>query len=151
MAATNYKNSMTVPASPAAVFSALTTGIAVWWSEDYNGAAAKVGDEFTVRFTGRNTISMRITELVPNKKITWLCTDFYIDVPVELEDKKEWIGTKVIWEISKEGDSTKLDMVHEGLTPVFECWQFCEGGWNRYVGSLKNVLEGGIGVGHKAA
>lgn len=151
MVAIDYKNSQTVHASPEAVFSALTKGITEWWSEDYDGAAAKVGDEFTVRFTGKNAITMRIEALVPNKKITWLCTDFYIDVPVHLEDKKEWIGTKVIWEISADGDSTKLDMVHEGLTPLFECWQFCEGGWNRYVGSVKQVVEGETGVGHKVA
>ena len=142
---------MAVNASPEAIYSTLTEGVPVWWSQDFKGASAKVGDEFTVRFTGQNMIRMRITELVPNKKVTWLCTDFYIDVPVHLEDKKEWIGTQVIWEISTEGGSTRLDMTHDGLTPEFECWQFCEGGWNRYVASVKQVVEGEPGLGHKVA
>ena len=52
MTTTDYKSSLAVQAPPEAIFSALTTGIAAWWSEDYSGAAAKVNDEFTVKFQG---------------------------------------------------------------------------------------------------
>lgn len=146
MVGTDYKNSMAVSSTPDVVFSALTTGITAWWSDDYSGAAAKVNDEFTVRFKGRNLIKMRIAEMVPNSRITWECVDFYIDVP-DVDDKKEWIGTKVFWEI---GDG-RLDFKHEGLTPAFECFKYCEGGWAHYLGSLKQLLDGGLAEPHKKA
>lgn len=147
MVGTDYKNSMAVNSTPGVVFSALTTGIPAWWSEDYSGAATKVNDEFTVRFKGKNAISMRIVEIVPNRKITWECVDFFIDVTPELHDKKEWIGTKVFWEI---GDG-RLEMKHEGLTPAFECYKFCEAGWTQFLGSLQQMLNGGAAMPHKAA
>jgi uncharacterized protein YndB with AHSA1/START domain len=146
MTTTDYKSSMTVQASPEAIFSALTTGIAAWWSEDYSGAAAKVNDEFTVKFQGKNLINMRVTELVPNKKVTWTCLNFFIDVDAPIDDRSEWIGTKVFWEISP----SKLDMLHEGLTQEFECYSFCSAGWVQFLGSLKDLLNGGAGSPYKA-
>ncbi|MRG45530.1 hypothetical protein GFS24_10415 [Chitinophaga sp. SYP-B3965] len=146
MVATDYKNSMAVSVTPDVVFSAITTGIQEWWSEDYSGTAAKVNDEFTVRFKGRNLIKMRVAAMVPNSKVTWECVDFYIDVP-DVEDKKEWIGMKVFWEIGP----SSLVMTHEGLTQEVECFKYCEGGWAHYLGSLKQLLDGGVGNPYKAA
>ena len=145
MTTTDYRNSMAVQATPEVIFSALTTGIVEWWSENYSGAAAKVNDEFTVKFQGKNLITMRVTELVPNKKITWTCQNFFIDVDAPIQDKSEWIGTKVYWEIGP----SKLDMVHEGLTPEFECYSFCSAGWEQFLGSLKDLLNGGAGMPYK--
>lgn len=146
MVATDYKYSMAVPATPEVVFAALTTGISAWWSEDYSGAAAKTGDEFTVKFQGKNLIHMRVTEIIPDKRVVWTCVNFYIDVNAPIHDKSEWIGTKVYWEISP----SKLDMLHEGLTPAFECYNFCEQGWIQFLGSLKGLLDGGQGSPYKA-
>lgn len=142
----DYKKSIIVSSSPEVVFAALTTGIASWWSEDYSGAAAKVNDEFTVKFQGKNLINMRVTEIVPNKKIVWTCVNFYIDVDAPIEDRSEWIGTKVFWEISP----SKVDFLHEGLTPAFECYTFCESGWNHFLGSLQEMLNGGEAKPYKA-
>lgn len=58
----------------------------------------------------------------------------------------EWTGTKVIFEITSEGNETKLTFTHEGLVLQIECYMACMPAWTEYIQhSLKQLVETGTG------
>lgn len=114
-----------------------------WWATNFEGSAKNLGDVFTVRF-GETYVTFKITEAILGKKVTWLVTDSYL--PWQ-NDKTEWTDTKVVFEISRGNNATKIDMTHIGLTPEVECFENCQAGWNHYIQkSLFKFMEEGQGV-----
>ena len=67
-------------------------------------------------------------------KVVWLTLDSNLTF---VNKKDEWNGTKMIFEISKQDDKTKLIITHSGLVPAFECYDGCSKGWTYY---LQNSL-----------
>jgi hypothetical protein len=104
-----------------------------WWAKNLEGQSQHAGDVFTVRF-GTTWVTFRISEVIPNSTIVWKVTDCFIP---KLNDKREWNGTTIVWEISSDGKSTNIKMTHVGLVPEVECYEMCEDGWNRHI---KNSL-----------
>ncbi|MBS1686076.1 MAG: SRPBCC domain-containing protein [Bacteroidetes bacterium] len=116
-----------VPQSPAEVFQCLTH-VSSWWSKDYSGKSADLGDEFIIHHPGRHYSLQRLTEVVPGKKMVWLVTDSRLDW---LErDQSEWTGTRMIFEISVADGKTFLHFTHQGLQPQKECYDKCRSGWD---------------------
>ena len=86
---------------------------------------------------------MQITEFVPGQKVVWLALDNYFNFT---EDKTEWKGTKVIFDISKIDCKTQLRFSHEGLVPEYECFSVCSNTWGSYInGSLRSLITTGKG------
>ncbi len=137
----NYHSSITAKISPKEAFHSIAM-VDAWWAINFNGDATNTGDTFTVQF-GDTKVAFEITEAIPEKKIVWKVTDCYLPF---LQDKTEWNGTSVDWEISSENDTTRIDMTHIGLVPGIECYEACNSGWNGHIlGSLNNLLNGGQG------
>ena len=44
----------------------------LWWAKKFKGKASKLNDEFSVYF-GDTYVNFRISEVIPNKKITVNC------------------------------------------------------------------------------
>ncbi len=63
-----------------------------------------------------------------------------------LENKAEWVGTKMIWRLSASDQSTTLAFLHEGLNQSFECYKVCEAGWDTFLASLQAYLTTGKGM-----
>jgi hypothetical protein len=84
---------------------------------------------------------MKLIEVVPEKKVVWLVLDNYFKFT---KDKTEWTGTKIIFEISKQGSKTQLRFTHLGLVPEYECYNVCREGWSNYI---QNSLHGLISTG----
>ncbi len=100
-------------------------------------------DTFRIEF-GATWVNFKITEAIPDKKITWYVTDSFLPW---LIDKTEWNDTEVVFEISATNDSTKIDFTHVGLVPGIECYENCEKGWTRFVTvSLPKFLNEGKGL-----
>lgn len=105
--------------------------VSEWWSTDLTGSSRNLNDVFTVRFS-ETSVTFKIVEIVPNKKIVWLVTDCYLHW---IKNKKEWIGTRLNWDISAEKGSTLISFTHIGLVPELECYNDCKEGWTFHVGT----------------
>jgi hypothetical protein len=138
----NYTATISVDQSPKEAFEAIRN-VRGWWSEEIEGSTAKVGDEFRYHYQTVHTCTMKLVELVPGNRVAWLVTDNYFNFT---EDKTEWKGTKVVFEISRKGDQSEIHFTHEGLVPVYECYGVCSDAWGRYIrGSLKSLITTGKG------
>lgn len=139
MAHPNYDHTITVKTTPEAAFLAITTHISDWWTIDFTGAAAALGDQFTVRFNHTYKV-MRIVDLVPGKQVTWRCEEAHLDIET-LHNKSEWNGTLIHWYVQHEAGITGIRLLHEGLTQQFECYDVCVQGWNHFLASLQQFLN----------
>ena len=140
----DFKKVITIQATDNKVYDALTNCITKWWTEMFEGISNEQGQTFTIRFGDNVFKTMRVEELIPNKKISWLITDTLIDIP-ELKNKREWLDTKIVWEISSQDNQTELQLTHFGLTPQIECYNICENGWHNFTDSLTEFINTGIG------
>jgi hypothetical protein len=125
---------MHVDQTPEEVFNAVRN-VRSWWSgyysEEIKGDTEKLNDEFSFRAGGGAHYSrQKLIEVVPDKKIVWLITDSKLDF---LENKDEWTGTKVSFDISTKGNRTELVFTHEGLIPEIECYNSCAPAWSQYL------------------
>lgn len=114
-----------------------------WWASDFEGSMQKLDDVFTVHF-GEVSVTFKVVELVPYKKIVWLVTDCYL---AWIKDIKEWKDTRISWEISTVKNVTQISMTHIGLIPGMECYPDCNSGWDFHIGkSLVKLINEGVGI-----
>ncbi|XZF15506.1 SRPBCC family protein [Chitinophagaceae bacterium MMS25-I14] len=138
----DYSTTVAVNASPGEVMKKIGL-VDGWWAKNFTGKADALHDKFQVRF-GETSVDFEISELVPGKKVVWKVTDCYLHW---LNDKKEWNGTKVVFDISPEGNETQINFTHVGLVPGMECYNNCNAGWNGHVtGSLATFINKGKGM-----
>lgn len=138
----DYTASFTVDQSPEKVFSAINNPRG-WWSEGIEGRTDEIGAEWTYRYKDVHRCTMRISELIPGRKVVWRVVDNYFNFT---RDKTEWKGTNVLFEISKKGAKTEVRFIHQGLVPENECFEVCSDAWGSYIkGSLRNLITKGKG------
>jgi hypothetical protein len=123
----NYRIRANVKAKEA--FDAISR-VSEWWATDFTGSSKKLNDVFTVHF-GETSVTFKITEYAPGKKIEWLVTDCYLQW---LKDVKEWKDTRLRFEITEGKKLTQINFTHFGLVPGLECYSDCNAGWNFHVG-----------------
>jgi hypothetical protein len=140
--ARNLTTTIAVDQSPEAAFAAIND-VRGWWSGEIDGTTDKLGGEFTYRYKDIHYSKQKITELVPGKKVTWQVLDSYLSF---IEDKTEWNGTKVTFEIAPKGGKTEIRFTHEGLAPQDECFSACSDAWGSYIkSSLRSLIATGKG------
>lgn len=125
----NLSRRYLVDQSPLEVFNAINE-VSTWWSQDFVGESKKPGDEFEVRFGDVHYSRHQVAEMLPGKKVVWLVPDSYLSF---LENKTEWTGTQIIFEISENDGRSELLFTHVGLVPESECFKDCSNGWNQYL------------------
>ncbi len=109
----NFTTTFTVDQTPEEAFAAINN-VRGWWSGEIEGSTDKLGDEFTYRYEDVHYSKQKVTELIPGKKVVWLVLDGYLNFT---EDKTEWKGTEITFEISKKGDKSEIRFTHLGLVP----------------------------------
>jgi uncharacterized protein YndB with AHSA1/START domain len=138
----NYTASFTIDQSPEELFDAINN-VRAWWSGEIDGRTDELGAEFTYRYQDLHRSTQKITEFVPGKKVVWHVEDAKIEF---VEDKDEWIGTDIVFEIGRKGDKTELRFTHVGLVPGIECYGKCSGAWGYYINeSLLGLITAGKG------
>jgi uncharacterized protein YndB with AHSA1/START domain len=142
MANRNFTTTFTVDQPPEIVFAAINN-VRGWWSEEIKERTDKVGEEFDHHFTDMHRCKIKITALTPGKKVVWRVLDNYFSF---IEDKTEWIGTEIIFDVSKHGGKTEVRFTHLGLVPEYECYDVCSDGWGSAInGSLRSLITTGKG------
>ena len=149
MRTSDYTGNFTINRSAEHVFEALTQRIPEWWTADFTGSGAGIGDAFTVRFGGTHKTFL-ISELEPGQRVGWHCTDAWLDLP-EIDKKDEWIGTDIIWDIVPLDFGVMVNIIHRGLRPGTDCYNACEKGWASFMTSLYTLLESGYGLPYTAS
>ncbi len=142
MTITDFSTTLLVDQGPHEVFTAINN-VRGWWSEEIEGGTSKLNDEFDYHFEDVHRCKIRLSEVIPDRKVVWLVLDNYFNF---IKDENEWKGTKVIFEITRQDDKTKLRFTHEGLVPAYECFDICKNAWTQYIQqSLYNLITTGKG------
>ena len=137
----NFTTSILVEQTPHEAFNAICK-VTEWWSKNIEGKTAKLDDVFTYR-PNDTWVTFTVTECIPDKKIVWYVNDCNLHWQ---ENKKEWKDTKVVFEISEIGTSTKINFTNIGLVPEVDCYEGCVKGWTQYIiGCLHKLLTDGKG------
>jgi len=142
----HFTTTILVDQTPGEAFDAITN-VRGWWSEEIEGGTEKLNDEFNYHYKDVHRRTMRLIEVVPEKKVTWLCLDNYFNFT---EDKSEWKGNKISFEISRQDNKTQVRFTQLGLVPEYECYDICENAWTSYVTqSLRSLITTGKGQPNK--
>lgn len=138
----DFTTVISVEQSPEEVFKAVTD-VRAWWSEEIDGGTENVDDVFDYRYEDAHRCKIKVTEVVPSKKIVWRILENHFSFT---QDTTEWKDTEVTFDITEMGDKTELRLTHVGLVPEYECYEICSNGWTTYItGSLKNLITTGKG------
>lgn len=133
----NYFKEIIVNAPASIVFSALTQKLDLWWGKT-DKLLHTTGDEFTISF-GKAFWTFKITEYVPNSKLTWECIGGKPDF------NAEWIGDILYWTIQEKDKTSKVSLLQVGLTPDMNCYDICAPTWDKFIMiSLKSFVETGV-------
>jgi hypothetical protein len=142
MSKNNYTTGFTVPLAPEDVFNAVNN-VRGWWSEGIVGETDKLGAEFTFQHKNFHRSTHKITEFKPGEKVVWHTIDSHLSF---INDKTEWNGTEIIFEITVKGGKTELRFTHAGLVPTAECYGDCSDAWGFYIKeSLHKLITTGKG------
>ena len=133
---TAIKHLLVIKSSPEKIYSAITTneGTAKWWTEQ-SEIGNKVGDINIFDFGDRYHNEIIIINFIPNKKVEWEC----------LVGDKEWIGTKLIFEIEEKDKNSVLKFTHGNWREETDFFASCNYHWGYYMLSLKLFCETGKG------
>jgi uncharacterized protein YndB with AHSA1/START domain len=127
----SYRATIEVAKPAHAVFRCITEDVARWWGgTDLTGGSTRVNDEFVIDHPGTHYSKQKVVELIPDKKVVWLVTESRMGW---LRDQGEWTDTKMVFELTGEGNKTVLRFAHEGLTPDKECFSRCSEGWSMVI------------------
>jgi hypothetical protein len=138
----DFTTSFTVQQSPEEAFAAINN-VRGWWSGEIEGSTDELGAEFTYRYQDLHRSKQQITELVPGSRVAWHVLDGYLGF---VNDRTEWTGTDITFDISRNGDLTEVRFTHVGLVPDYECFENCSSAWGFYINSsLRNLITAGKG------
>lgn len=138
----DFNTSIIVEQMANAAFKAIQN-FRAWWSEDIEGDTEQLNETFFYHYKDVHLCKLKLIEIVPNKKLVYQVIDNAFNFT---KDKTEWINTKLIFDISNDGQLTKIKFTHEGLVPEYECFNVCNDAWTSYIqGSLKSLITTGVG------
>jgi hypothetical protein len=137
----SYTATFAVPQSPREVYDAVRN-VRAWWNARIVGDSADVGDIFVQEAPGLHRAELRVTEADPGRRMTWhvQASDMTF-----LEDRTEWVGTDIVFEIEPTDEGSTLRFTHRGLMPGQECYDICENAWGGYMASLHGLITTGTG------
>jgi len=142
MSEQHYSTVFTVERSPQEAFEAIND-VRGWWSEATEGDTGTLGAVFYYHYQDVHHCTIKITELVPGKKVVWHVLHNAFSFT---QDKTEWNGTDVVFEIARKGTETEVRFTHRGLLPAHECYDICSNAWGQFITrSLRDLISTGTG------
>jgi len=133
----DFTTTILVEQTPREVFNAINN-VRGWWSNEIEGNTDKLNDVWNYHFGDNHRSKMKTIEMIPDKKVVWLVEDNYFKFT---KDPTEWVGNKITFEISKQGDKTQLVFTQIGLVPTYECYNVCRDAWTGFIQkSLQSLI-----------
>ena len=129
MAASDFITTILVDQTPKEAFDAINN-VRGWWSEEIEGNTDQLNDVFKYHYEDVHRCEMKLIEVIPDKKVVWHVLDNYFKFT---NDKSEWIGNKIIFDISEKNGKTQIVFTQEGLVPEYECFEICRDAWTNYI------------------
>ena len=119
------------------VYQAVTEeeGLAGWWTVQVN-AEPEVGSIADFKFGDRYRTVMKIAVLAAPIRVEWDC----------VEGDEEWVGTRIVISLEKQGDQTLVRFTHGGWREATDFFASCNYNWGYYLASLKAFCETGKGT-----
>ena len=144
----DFTTSITIAGAPAEVFAAILNARG-WWNEAIDGPTAQVGDEFGFEVKGLHSTRIRVTEVTPDRRVEWLVVANNFGF---VTDQSEWVGDRMVFELTPVDDGTEVTFTQHGLVPELECYDVCSNAWAFFVReSLRLLAEYGQGKPESAA
>ncbi|HUL93282.1 MAG TPA: SRPBCC domain-containing protein [Burkholderiales bacterium] len=123
------------------VYAALSTieGLAGWWTKETTGAS-QPGGNIEFQFSSPSGeriggIDMEVMALDPDKEVRWRVKS----------GPEEWVGTDVVFKLSRDGDYTIVHFGHKNWREAVEFTEHCSTKWATFMLSLKDLVERGEG------
>ena len=134
---TAIKHFVVINAPAEKVYNAITeqNGIASWWVSDIS-AKPEIGALIEFNVGKPYHTQFKVTKLVENKLVGWDCID----------GDKEWIGTKVQFELNENKGKTELMFIHSDWAEQTFLYGLCNFHWAGYLKSLRDYCETGKGI-----
>ena len=82
---------------------------------------------------------MKITELIPNKSVHWICE----------VGEQEWVNTKISFSLESKENKTILRFAQRDWKEATEFYESCNFHWGYFMQSLKMLCETGEGTPHQ--
>ena len=138
----DFTTSILVDQTPMEAFDAINN-VRARWPGEIEGNTTKLHDEFIYRYKKIHYSKQKLVEVIPGKKVVWLVTDSSLNF---VENKTEWTGTKIIFEISEKNNKTQVRFTHQGLIPQYECFDSCSNAWSDIIkNGLRRLITEGKG------
>jgi hypothetical protein len=138
----DFTTSILVDQTPMEAFDAINN-VRGWWPGEIEGNTTKLDDEFIYRYKKIHYSKQKLVEVIPGKKVVWLVTDSSLNF---VQNKTEWTGTKIIFEIAEKNNKTQVRFTHQGLIPQYECFDSCSNAWSDIIkNGLLNLITTGKG------
>jgi Activator of Hsp90 ATPase homolog 1-like protein len=138
----DFSSAFTVDETPDEAYEAINN-VRGWWSENIEGPTDQMGGEFIFHNEPIHYSRMKVTELVPGRRVVWRVLENYMSF---VDDKSEWIGNEIVFDIARKGDKTEVVFTQLGLVPDYECYEVCSNAWGGYIkGSLRALIATGQG------
>jgi uncharacterized protein YndB with AHSA1/START domain len=125
-----------INASKGKIFEAISSinGLSNWWTIETSGNAV-VDGIIKFRFADMGGPDMKITEIIPNEKVTWEC----------VTSPHGWTGTTLTFFLDENDGKTRVHFSHEGFKDQDDFYAICNFSWGRYMESLRQYCQTGRG------
>lgn len=130
------KMNVAIKAVPEKIYKVLTTqeGLSNWWARE-TSAKPQVGFVNVFTFGKKYRNEMKVTNLIPNKRVEWEC----------INSIEEWIGTTISFDLEEKDGKTILRFTQSGWREVTDTFAGCTYDWASSLKSLKSFCETGTG------
>jgi uncharacterized protein YndB with AHSA1/START domain len=131
------KHNLTIKTTADKIFHALTNeeGLKGWWAKDTT-AKPEVGFVNVFTFGSKYRNEMKVTKIVPNKKVEWQC----------INSVEEWVNTTLSFDLEEKDGKTILRFRHSSWAAATDFFAHCSYDWAIFMRSLKLLCETGTGT-----
>jgi len=114
------------------IYNSLTTqeGLGMVWTKKLK-VKPEIGFVNEFDFNEGYITKFKIVELVENNKIVWEC----------IASDKEWVGTRVSFELIEKDNTTTLILKHYDWRARTDFYRWCNYNWAMFLYRLKNYCE----------